>query len=336
MKAFRKFNGPVLLAGLLVVLPPPLVQGADGGQDAAQPPPPPPGFKSPQEVLQAIGAGKVKLITPTKELPEGVVEIKDLEYGKVGERSLKLDLYLPEKRTKSVPGLIFIHGGAWSGGTRDVYRYYTVRYAQRGYVAATISYRLSGEAPFPAAVEDAKCAVRWLRSNAARYQVDPNKIGVIGGSAGGHLAMMVGYSSDLAQLEGNGGHVGVSSRVQAVVDFYGPYDLTTPFARTNRAVVNFLQGKTYDEAPGLFRQASPATYLTKDDPPTLIFHGTIDDTVPIDQADALARKLADLGIPYVYDRLEGWPHAMDLAEAVNERCQFLMNQFFAKHLPLPK
>lgn len=288
--------------------------GKPGGEPSAapktgtltpEPPPAPKGYKTPLEVMAALATKQIKVISQEEELPPGVVEMKDLEYGKVGERSLRLDLYLPDKLDRPLPGLIFIHGGAWSGGTRDVYRYYTVRFAKQGFVAATISYRLSNEAPFPAAVEDAKCAVRWLRGNAAKYHVDPDKIAVIGGSAGGHLAMMVGYSADVRELEGKGGQTGVSSRVAAVVNFYGPSDLTTPFARGNDSVKKFLGGKTYEEAKEIYEKASPITYLTRDDPPTLILHGTIDDVVPIEQS---------------------------VAEAVNERCQFFMRQFFAKHL----
>src|SRR2546427_5444461 len=137
---------------------------ANSAEDA---PPPAPGFKTPAEVMAAIAAGEVKLVKAPKEIPSGVIEQKNIEYGKVGERALLLDLYTLEKISKPVPGLIFIHGGGWSGGSRDVYKPYTVSYAQKGYVAVTISYRFSGEAPFPAAVEDAKCAVRWLRTNAA-------------------------------------------------------------------------------------------------------------------------------------------------------------------------
>lgn len=304
-----------------------------GAQDS---PPPAPGYKTPAAVMAAIVAGEIKLTKAPKEMPEGVIEQKNIEYGKVGDRSLQLDLYAPEKISKPVPGLIFIHGGGWTGGSRDVYKPYTVSYAKKGYVAATISYRFSGEATFPAAVEDAKCAVRWLRANSAKYHVDPNKIAVIGGSAGGHLSLMVGYSSEVPELEGDGGNPKVSSRVQAVVDLYGPYDLTTDFARKAGVVKKFLGDKTYDEAPELYKRASPMTYLTKNDPPTLILHGTIDDVVPIEQSDRLAARLKELGIPVVYDRLEGWPHTMDAAEIVNQRCQYFMGSFFAKYLPLPK
>lgn len=306
------------------------------GLTLPEPPPPPPGYQSPAEVTAALALKQITPVNLQEPLPEGVVETKGIEYGNVQGRSLQLDLYQPAGLEGRVPGLIFIHGGAWSGGSRQMYRYYTLRFAQRGYVAATISYRLSGEAPFPAAVEDAKCAVRWLRANAATYHVDPDRIAVIGGSAGGHLAMMVGYAADVPELEGQGGHAGVSSRVAAVVDLYGPYDLTTEFARKAGPVRRFLGGKTYDQAPELYRRASPRHYLHQGAPPTLILHGTIDDVVPIAQSDALAARLAELGVPYVYDRLAGWPHAMDLAQSVNERCQWFMSQFFEQVLRSPK
>lgn len=300
----------------------------------ADPPAPPPGYATSQDVLAAAQQGKVKAVNPLAPAPENVKTSLDVEYGKVGERSLKLDLYEPKDLDRSAPGLIFIHGGAWSGGTKDMYRYYGHAFAPRGYVVASISYRLSGEALFPAALEDCKCAVRWMRANAERLHVDPDRIAVAGGSAGGHLALMVGYVDD-PKLEGTGGHAGVSSRVQAVVNFYGPTDLTTDFVRTNTfakgAVEKFL-GKPYDDDPKLHEFASPVAHLDPRDPPTLTLHGTIDDVVPIEQGDILAAKLKELGVPYLYDRLPGWPHAMDLAQDVNDRGVWLMERFFARYL----
>ncbi len=183
-----------------------------------------------------------------------------------------------------------MHGGAWSGGERSVYRYYLQRFAERGYAAATISYRLSDEATFPAAVQDAgKCAVRWMRSPADQYRIDAERLAIVGGSAGGHLSLMVAYSDD-PSLEGNSGHAGVSSRVAAVVDFYGPVDLTTTTAREAGAVRRFLGG-SYEEKPHTYEQASPVFHLDADDPPTLIFHGSIDEVVSITQADELVGRL---------------------------------------------
>ena len=297
------------------------------------PPPMPKGYTSQDEVMKAALSNKIEVIIPGAPvpLPDGVAEKTGIEYGKGGGRPLLLDLYVPEKIDKPAPGLIFIHGGGWESGDRSDYKYYTVRYAKRGYVVATISYRFTQEAPFPAAVQDVKCAVRWMRANAAEYHVDPDRIAVLGGSAGGHLSMMIGYSSDVPELEGDGGHAGVSSRVQAVVNLYGPCSLDVPEARTIGVLERFI-GKTYAEAPELYTLASPLHHVTKDDPPTLILHGTIDDLVPIGQSDTLAKKLAEVGVPCVYDKYEGWPHTMDLSVDVNRRCQWFMNKFLAEHL----
>ena len=173
-----------------------------------------------------------------------------------------------------------------------------------------------------------------VSANAKKYNIDPGKIAVVGGSAGGHLSMMLGYSDDPA-LEGDSGHRGVSSRVSAVVNIYGVYDMTTRIAKESDAVKSFLQGKSFEEAPGLYQQSSPRFHLDKTDPPTLILHGTIDETVPVAQSDRLAEHLKRLQIPHAYGRLDGWPHTMDIAKPVNDYCQAMMDRFFATHLPLP-
>jgi acetyl esterase/lipase len=300
----------------------------------AEVPPAPAGYKTEEEVRSAFLLGKLTPVDVTIAVPDTVVVEKDVEYGKGGDVSLKLDLYAPKERAKPLPAVVFIHGGAWRSGSRQMYHYYCVRFAEHGYVAATISYRLYRVAPFPAAVEDAKCAVRWMRANAAKLGIDPDRIGVAGGSAGGHLSMMVAYAPDTPELEGAGGHGDESSRVQAVVNIYGPTDLTTEFARGNRAVSDFLGGKSYDDAPETYRLASPITHVTKDDPPTLILHGSIDSTVPIEQAELLVERLKQTGLEYDYDRVEGWPHAMDVEANVNRHCLAKMFEFFNKHLAI--
>lgn len=302
--------------------------------EATEVPPIPHGYANEQAVMSAIMLGQIKLIDAKNIfVPDSVEEILDIEYGTGGERKLQLDMYLPKGRTKASPAIIFIHGGAWKSGKRSDMKFYCVKFAEKGYVTATISYRLIGEASFPAAVHDVKCAVRWLRANATKYQVRPESIVASGNSAGGHLSMMIGYSDD-PLLEGSGGNNEVGSGVCAVVNFYGPTDLTTNFAKKQGVVNEFIGGKTYDEVPDSYKLASPLFHLTKDDPPTLIFHGTIDSTVPIAQADKLVDKLKELKIDYVYERYDGWPHTMDLAEAVNKRCVYQMEQFFKKHIPI--
>lgn len=332
MKRFFKILLKTVLVLLAVAVATLLVAKLALHRSPPSPGQPPRGYASERQLMAAFALGELKLVKLDPPLPDGVVEQKDLEYGRVGARPLLLDVYSPAQLSNAVPGLIFIHGGAWRSGHRQDYRVYTTWFASRGYVAASISYRLVPEAPFPAAVEDAKCAVRWMRANAARLHVDPSRIAVLGGSAGGHLVLMVGYDPDDPRLEGNGGNPGVSSRVAAVVDFYGPADLTTPFAQASQLVKDFLGGKSYAEAPELYRQASPLFYLKAGAPPTLIFHGTIDDIVPIDQSDSLAARLSALQVPHEYARLEGWPHAMDAGKPVNDYSKARVEAFLAKHL----
>ena len=292
-----------------------------------EPPEAPAGFENSEQALLAVGLGAVARIDAEAPLPENVKLTKDIDYGLVDGRALKLDLYQPVDAEGPAAGLVFIHGGAWKKGSKDNYRYYAQMFAAKGYVVVSVGYRLLGEKKYPAAIEDCKCAVRWMRANAEALGVDPQRIAAIGGSAGGHLSMMVGYSSDVPKFEGAGGHAEVSSAVQCVVNLYGPTDLTTDFVRENeyagQATREFL-GKSLDEDEALFEEASPITHVDADDPPTLILHGTVDDIVPINQADILAAKLTEVGVPYLYDRLPGWPHSMDVAKPVNERCVWLM------------
>lgn len=304
----------------LVVLPP----------DA---PAPPPGYPTLKALYLAYLLGCIPVVDAFGDIPvpAGVIEKTDVEYGRIGDRALLLDLYYPDSLTAPAPGLIFIHGGGWESGNKRDYKYYTVRFAERGYVVATIGYRFKQEAPFPACVEDAKCAVRWMRANTEELTVDADRIAVIGGSAGGYLAMMTGYSSDAPELEGTAGHAGVSSAIACVVNLYGPTDFTADMARAHKLVESFLN-TTYDKDPDRFAQASPIHYLDANDPPTLIIQGTIDDIVPVAQADLLAERCRELGVPYWYDRLDGWMHTLDIVAPVNVRVQWLMNAFFDEYL----
>jgi acetyl esterase/lipase len=301
----------------------------------AEVPPAPLGYANNDEVKQAYTSGKLRIIDLAIDVPDTVTVERNVEYGKGGDIPLKLDIYSPKVHDDPTPAVIFIHGGAWKGGYRQMYHYYCTKFADHGYVAATISYRLTSDAPFPAAVEDVKCAVRWLRANAEKRSVDPNRLAVAGGSAGGHLSLLVAYSPENSELQGKGGHGDVSNNVQAVVNLYGPTDLTTKFARDKGDVVRFLGDKTFDQAPEVYQLASPIAHVSKDDPPTLILHGSIDSTVPIDQAELLAESLKKNGVEYEFDRVEGWPHAMDLEPDVNRHCLMKMFEFLGKHLGAP-
>lgn len=290
-------------------------------------PPPPRGYPTLNAAYLAYSAGMVQTVNIDQEqvLPAKVGVRKAVPYVDDGDAARILDVYYPKQQPSApAPMLLFIHGGGWSGGDRHDYTYYTTRFAEKGYVAATMSYRLSGIAKFPAAVEDAKCAVRWLRAHAAELGGDPDLIVTVGGSAGAHLAMMAGYTEE-EQYRG-GCAIDAEAKVAGVVDLYGPSDLNVIEARDRREVVNFL-GKSYQEAPDLFKEVSPLEHLDAADPPTLVMHGTIDDIVGIQQSDALVERLRELGVTHWYDRLNGFPHTMDIVLPVNERTQWLIDAF---------
>ena len=291
------------------------------GQDDpdGQPPKSPRGYGNETILKIAYGLGLIDLVETRPVVPESIEVVRDVVYKQVDSLSLKLDVYRPKGLTAASPVLVFIHGGGWSKGDKSDYLPYLIDYAEKGFVTATVSYRLSGVAKFPAAVQDIQSAVQWIRQHAAAHRINPEKIALIGGSAGGHLAMMVAYS-DTSQ-----------NRVQAVVNIYGPTDLTTEYARNRGECLKFL-GKTYPEAPDLYRLASPRTHISPGDPPTLIFHGTIDSLVPVSQSDSLHKWLDQAGVPNEYHRLKGWPHTMDLSRKVNDYCQYYMDAFFSKYL----
>lgn len=283
------------------------------------PPKVPRGYRSETILKAAYALGFLDLVETEPAVPESIGVSRDLVYKQADSISLKLDIYRLKNLQTAAPVLIFIHGGGWSKGKKSDYLSYLVDYAKKGYVAVTVSYRLSGVAHFPAAVQDIESAVKWIREHSGEYMINPEKIALIGGSAGGHLAMMHAYSGT------------PDSRVQAVVNIYGPTDLTTEYARNRGECLKFL-GKSYDEAPDLYRAASPRTYISPDDPPTLIFHGTIDSLVPVSQSDSLKKWLDNAGVPNEYHRLKGWPHTMDLSQKVNDYCRYYIDAFLMKYL----
>ncbi|MCB1123750.1 MAG: alpha/beta hydrolase [Verrucomicrobiae bacterium] len=169
------------------------------------------------------------------EVVAAVTRIEGLTYAQYGTRELQLDLFIPENHEQKMPAIVCIHGGGWWQGNRKSFHAVAATLAERGYVAAAISYRLSGEAPFPAAIQDCKAAVRWLRANAESYSINPRFIGAIGHSAGGHLAALLATSGGVADLEGEGGNARFSSSIQAAVPGGAQSDLETDRIRSMTA-----------------------------------------------------------------------------------------------------
>ncbi len=280
----------------------------------------------------ALGVGLEQLIDMEPEIPGNISEIKDVEYKNVNGKSLQINFYRPKNETEPLPLLVFIHGGGWRGGKRSDYLSYLVSFAQKGYMTATISYRLKRDSIYPAAFEDVNDAVQWLFANGENYGYDSHRIALIGGSAGAHLAMLAGYGwGESVQPERFSGNPPEYHRIKAVVDIYGPTDLTSEYAQTQSLVTGFI-GHSYEEKPQLFKEASPVTYLKSTLPPTMILHGTSDRLVPVSQSDLLKAELDRLGVPCVYYRLPLWPHTMDVAKRVNRFSQQKMDDFLEKYL----
>lgn len=221
-------------------------------------------------------------------------------YGRAGDVDLLLDVYRPPARFEGKrPGILWIHGGGWTRGSRGGMRSNATEMANEGYVGCSCDYRLAPDHPFPAAVEDVKCAVRWMRANAERLRLDPDRIAAVGTSAGGHLALMAGLCDAAAGLEGAAGNTEVSSRVQAVVSGFGPTDFTEGIGK----------GKVESFTAGKDREASPITYVSADDPPVLLLHGTEDRLVPFAQSERLADALKAVKVPVTLVPARGAPHA---------------------------
>jgi acetyl esterase/lipase len=228
--------------------------------------------------------------------PPGIIFLHDIVIGKGGGRELHADVAYPKHGNKLMPGVVYVHGGGWFTGT------YTqspiLRLAGAGYFAASIEYRLSTEAKWPAQIEDCKLGVRWMRANAATYHVDPNHIGAWGDSAGGHLAACLGTMGDVKKFEGEGGYPGVSSAVQAVVDFYGPIDFSNPAVWLIPKVSLFTV--PYEQDPDLWKSASPLTYVNAGDPPILIAHGDSDRIVHLSNSIEFDAALTAAGVPHQF------------------------------------
>lgn len=245
-----------------------------------------------------------------QEKPVEVKVEKDIVYGKGGDADLKLDLAMPPQGDGPFPALVCIHGGAWRAGKRGDLGDTIKVFARRGYVAVTVEYRLVPEATFPSQIEDCKAAVRWLRANAKKYKLDADHIGAVGFSAGGHLACLLGTTNKDDDLEGKGGNVGESSRVQAVVSFFGPTDFTKktwPDDLEKNLLEPFV-GASFADKPELYKKISPVTYARKDAAPHLFFHGTKDELVNVRQSRVMAEKLKDVGVSARVVELEGEGH----------------------------
>jgi acetyl esterase/lipase len=268
------------------------------------------------------------------QLPAGVKALRDLPYVEDGHERNRLDLYRPEKFEGRLPLVVWIHGGAWWAGSKEGCP--AIFLASKGYAVASINYRLSQHAVFPAQIEDCKAAIRWLRANAAKYHLDPDHIGVWGASAGGHLVAMLGTTGNVKELEGKGGNLDQSSRVQCVVDWFGPTDMATMGRQADKPAtpVAKLIGGPVQENQEKARKASPMTYVSKDSAPFLVMHGDQDNTVPLNQSEVLAEALKKAGVESELVVIQGNGHGGPGFNSPETRKR--IEDFFAKHLQTEK
>lgn len=265
--------------------------------------------------------------------PEGVTFTADIEYANPDGQHLALDMARPKDASGPLPTIVCVHGGGFRAGNREHHDALCMQLAQRGYVAVTPTYRLAPKYQFPAAVHDVKSVVRWLRANAGKYGVDPARIGVMGDSAGGHLAQFLGVTADVEKFEGtDGGNLDQSSAVQCVVDVYGPSDFTKSYGKSVDAaeVLPLFLGGDVQSARRRHIEASPLYWVTPDAPPTLAIHGTDDKYVALEQSQWLIERLRAAEVEAELLVLEGAGHGFKGDD--ERRAQEAMFAFFDKHL----
>lgn len=235
---------------------------------------------------------------------------KNIVYSTAAGEELTMDLYFPTNTAgRSLPTVLYLHGGGWQTGGKSMIAMIPgpTELVRRGYLVASVDYRLAPQYKFPSMLEDAKCAVRFLRAHANEFNLDPNRIGVIGESSGGHLAALLGLTDSSAGFEG-AGWTNQSSRVQAVVDLYGPTDFAT--GKTNFMTLLLIKdafGATNVNAPSLI-SANPVTYASSDAPPFLIMHGDHDTLVDLQQSAELDARLKAVGADSTFVVLTNFSH----------------------------
>lgn len=304
-------------------------------------------------IVSRAGMGAVLLtlltVTVCSTLPaiaqttvsNGVRIERNIPYVPDGDPAQVLDLYLPEQASeKPLPLVVWIHGGGWSGGSKD--GCLTAFLVGQGYAAASIEYRFSQKAKFPAQIQDCQAAIRWLRANSKKYNLDPKHIGVGGDSAGGHLVALLGTSGGKKAFAPVGGNEKQSDRVQAVLDFYGPADFNSVMSQAaadkTPNVFNFNHGDPYSQLIGIDLGSdrekgdavSPVHYVSKDNPPFLILHGTVDSLVPYAQSVELQDALHKVGVEAT---LQHFPNSGHGGPAFGKpEVHQLIKDFFDKHL----
>ena len=280
--------------------------------------------------------------TPPYQPPGGITAHRELVYASIGDRDLHLDLYVPKKTpSKPMPIVVWIHGGGWRNGSKNALNRSGSILEHGGYILASVEYRLSGEAIFPAAIADCKAAIRWLRANASKYDIDPDRLAVWGSSAGGHLVALLGTASEVKEWDAiHPENQGVSSKPTIVCNWFGPSD----FLRMNdfegridhdaaKSPESLFVGGAIQEHPDKVRTLNPITYVTPDDPPMLLMHGEKDLSVPYNQSELLYAALQKAEVESRLYKVVGADHGFrNATRDTSESLLQMAAEFFDKHL----
>ncbi|HUF32809.1 MAG TPA: alpha/beta hydrolase [Acidimicrobiales bacterium] len=256
-------------------------------------------------------------------IEEGVV------FGTGGGRDLRCDVYRPPGQDGPVPGVLLVHGGSWRTGDVTQLRGYGIMLGRAGYVCVATEYRLLGESPWPAQIHDVKAAIRWMRANAGDLGIDPERIVVEGNSAGAHLGLLAAGTPGHPGLEGDGGNAGVPTTVAAAIGVYAPTLLTHGERRRGGITLAALSEATSEDEAAL---ASPLTHVTPAFPPTMLIHGTDDDTVPVDATLVMYEALAEAGVACEVHLYAGQPHSFDAVPELGRQCAAEMLLFLDRYV----
>lgn len=270
-------------------------------------------------------------------LAKEVERIPNIQYAEINGFKLSLDLYRPRQGVQGkLPVVVWIHGGAWMAGSKEHCMPLWLGFVQKGYAIASVQYRLTDKAPYPAQIEDCKAAVRWLRAHADQYNLDVNRFAAWGESAGGHLVALLATTGDTKEFD-KGDHLDQSSAVQAVCDYYGPTSFVGAASMANDenasrpdSALYKLFGGPLSEKQDIAARASPVTFVSKGDAPVLIVHGTRDGLVPLRQSIVFHELLQKAGVDSVYHPIEGANHGG--AEFATPEVIAMIDEFFKKHL----
>lgn len=265
-------------------------------------------------------------------LPGRVTIENDVVFGTGGGRDLKCDIYTPPGEPTKAPSILLVHGGGWFQGNRSELKGYGVLLGRIGYVCVSTEYRLSGEAPWPAQIEDVKACLRWMRTNAERLGIDPAKIAVSGNSAGGHLSLMIATTANMPEFEGTGGNAGVDTSVAASIAFYPPTQLREDEVVLSDAI-RLLMGKGPSEAA--MQGVRPLTHVKAGLPPVMLIHGNDDKLVSPKDSFLMYDALAAAGVPVELHMFAEAPHGFDATSAAGRLCAETMAAFLDRYVAHP-